>query len=65
MAANDCPCRFCVAPERHAGCHATCDKYKTWNAAHQEELAKLYAQRKADDDCFPKYRKHRSKGSWK
>lgn len=27
---KDCPCRDCVAPERHEACHDSCQKYKEW-----------------------------------
>lgn len=39
---KDSPCFGCK--ERHIGCHATCSKYGSWNAAHKKELA---AKRKA------------------
>jgi hypothetical protein len=31
--ADPCPCRYCVAPKRHPGCHDTCTKeYIPWRA---------------------------------
>lgn len=29
------PCRYCVAPKRKPGCHATCPEYAAW---FQQEL---------------------------
>ena len=31
MTNKDCPCIAC--PDRHATCHAECERYKTWAAA--------------------------------
>ena len=41
---EDSPCRYCVPPERYAGCHAHCKKYKRWSAGRKEKIA---VQRKA------------------
>lgn len=27
-----CPCKDCVPPERHPGCHGKCEKYIEWYA---------------------------------
>ena len=53
MDANTCPCKDCVAPKRHSGCHSTCKEYKEWDAIHKQNKAKIYATHRADDDCFP------------
>lgn len=45
--AKECPCRHCVAPKRHSGCHAKCPDYTEWNEEHQKELE---AFRKARDE---------------
>lgn len=37
----DC-CRYCVAPKRHPGCHATCPDYK--EAKAEENKRKAYLQ---------------------
>ena len=36
-----CPCRYCVAPKRYPGCHASCPEYKDWDIAHKAKLAKI------------------------
>ena len=30
------PCKGCL--DRHAACHASCDRYKAWQEARQPEL---------------------------
>jgi hypothetical protein len=50
MTNNDCPCRYCVAPKRHVGCHITCPEYKKWNIKHQQELDALCKSRDLEDD---------------
>ena len=39
MSKNDSPCYQCS--ERYAGCHATCDKYKTWQVQHLAEQREI------------------------
>lgn len=34
-------CNGCVQPERHPGCHGTCEKYLTEKAAHDKQKAEL------------------------
>jgi hypothetical protein len=53
MANEDCPCKYCVAPKRHPGCHADCDEYKKWDIKHQQELVKIREKNRAENDCFP------------
>ena len=48
-----CPCKDCVPPIRHAGCHGECPAYKKWNEAHRQNLAKIREIYRAEDDCFP------------
>lgn len=33
---NDNPCKDCVEPIRHIGCHGNCEKYLTWKKAYDE-----------------------------
>lgn len=47
-----CPCKGCVAPKRHSGCHATCVDYTEWNTAHRKELDAIIKARR-ENDCFP------------
>lgn len=35
-----CPCKDCE--DRHAGCHAGCEKYTAWKAAHDAEKNARY-----------------------
>ena len=35
---RDNPCRFCVAPKRHPGCHGTCGDYIIAKAFHIDQL---------------------------
>lgn len=34
------PCRYCVSPERHPGCHDHCEKLKTYHES--DDYQKLY-----------------------
>lgn len=34
-------CKGCVPPERHEGCHSTCEKYQKEKKAHDEYKAKV------------------------
>lgn len=36
------PCKDC--PDRHAGCHAVCDRYKQWQIEHAAEKDARYRQ---------------------
>jgi hypothetical protein len=55
-----CPCKDCVAPKRHPGCHSACKDYIDWNAEHQQKLTKIREINRAENDCFPnRYRKRR------
>ena len=49
---NDpCPCRFCVAPKRHPGCHDTCtDEYIPWKARF--DARKAIALRDSVSDSY-------------
>ena len=38
---KDCPCRFCKPPKRNGDCHGSCERYKTWNNKHVEELTTI------------------------
>ena len=49
---NVCPCKYCVAPKRHAGCHAKCQEYIDWNEVHQIRKASIREANKAEDDCL-------------
>jgi hypothetical protein len=46
---NICPCKDCVAPKRHTGCHAACKEYKDWNIIHQQELDVVRKARNDED----------------
>lgn len=34
-------CKGCVPPERHEGCHSTCEKYQKEKKAHDEYKEKV------------------------
>jgi hypothetical protein len=48
-----CPCKNCVAPKRHSGCHGHCKEYIEWNEIHKQELELIQAKRHEEEDCFP------------
>ena len=48
MVVNECPCRYCVAPKRHSGCHAQCGEYKKWTAARTQANDIIRENREAE-----------------
>jgi hypothetical protein len=32
------PCRYCIPPERHIGCHSTCEKRQIWKEANDQRV---------------------------
>lgn len=42
---NDNPCKDCVEPIRHIGCHGNCEKYLTWKKAYDEWNSKVFNER--------------------
>lgn len=55
---NDCPCKGCVAPKRHVGCHGTCKGYTDWKTADVEKKA---AERKRKEDEAAMYESYKHK----
>lgn len=53
MDVNVCPCKDCVAPKRHPGCHSHCIEYKKWSLLKQLYKIKEQKEKRAADDCFP------------
>jgi hypothetical protein len=45
MATTKCKCHGCT--ERHDGCHSTCEDYKAYTQAREEEKAKIKKARDA------------------
>lgn len=39
------PCRDCVAPKRHTGCHGSCKEHKKWLFLHHIEWKEEYQDR--------------------
>lgn len=48
-----CPCKDCVAPKRHQGCHAECGEYRDWNAERQEDLERVRKIKYYETVCVP------------
>lgn len=61
-------CKDCVPPERHTGCHQTCEKYIEDKIQHQKEKAE-YDKQKAIDTKLRAQALHRyrslSQGKYK
>ncbi len=55
---NDCPCKECVAPKRHVGCHGTCRGYIDWKTADEK---KKDAERKRKEQEVAIYESYRRK----
>ena len=60
MTDNICPCKPCVPPERHPGCHATCPKYKEWRMA-EDAKAELMAKSKVENSIICDYEQSKTK----
>ena len=56
MATKECPCRYCVAPKRHQGCHTTCKEWEEWKSSEEVRNQKIREMRAQDEDCFPVHR---------
>jgi hypothetical protein len=52
----DNPCRYCVAPRRHVGCHGSCKDRKEWKEEHDRkiEIERLENVAWVDDVQFSK-----------
>lgn len=46
---DDCPCKLCIPPKRHTGCHGTCEEYISWDDEHKRKLAERYHAKDMDD----------------
>ena len=60
------PCLDC--PDRHLGCHSTCEKYISFQKLHKEEKARMSEAKLADQEFrgtrrLSKMRAVRAKGS--
>lgn len=44
------PCKDCK--ERHASCHAECEKYKDYKSTNDAEREKRFKKNKADQDYY-------------
>jgi len=38
---STCPCKGCVPPKRHVGCHATCQLYIDWKKEYDVNAEKI------------------------
>lgn len=45
---KDNPCRECVPPERHLGCHTFCEAYIEWKEELEELKVKIRKQKQMD-----------------
>lgn len=45
IAMEVCPCKDCVAPKRHPGCHGACQEYIDWKEAYNETKATVDARK--------------------
>lgn len=41
MDIETCPCKGCLAPKRHCGCHSNCEEYLNWKGIYDKEKARL------------------------
>ena len=47
------PCRDCVAPKRHPGCHAECEAYLNWKKEWDAQKEKIREQQRMDSWALP------------
>lgn len=43
---NNTPCKDCLPPIRHVGCHSECEKYISWKQQHDKQM-KINRENKA------------------
>lgn len=43
-------CKGCIPPERHPGCHGTCEEYQRQHKKHTQEREERYQMKKIDWD---------------
>ena len=53
------PCRYCVAPKRKPGCHATCPEYTDWNTVELERKETI--RKNKEKDLCPYVKKRRKR----
>ena len=46
------PCRYCVAPKRHIGCHSHCEEYAEAQRANEAEREAMIQKRIAERDAI-------------
>ena len=44
------PCKNCVSPKRHVGCHATCKEYADARQEHDSEKSMIREAKRVRDD---------------
>lgn len=60
-----CPCKECVAPKRHTGCHAKCREYGDWKAAMDEKNEEIHRKKVANQEYSNMRRDKMPKVRWK
>ena len=45
---RECPCRWCVSPNRHVGCHSSCQLYIDWRKELDLLKKELEGRQKAE-----------------
>ena len=48
---DNCPCKKCVPPVRHAGCHGSCTRYIEWDTEHKRKLVENQRQKNINTIC--------------
>lgn len=46
-----CPCKNCVAPKRHPGCHSTCQFKLAWDEKKDQLMKKIQEEKKKDHEA--------------
>lgn len=53
------PCRYCVAPKRKPGCHATCPEYAAWLPGELERKETIKRNKAKEVTHVKKYREQK------
>lgn len=60
---RETPCRYCVAPKRHIGCHGKCQEYidwkAEWDAFQKEQKRERLIDRQVVDDLNKNLRRRK------
>lgn len=48
---DDCPCKYCVPPKRHPGCHGHCKDEDKWNEKKKTAQDAIRTEQKRNEQA--------------